>query len=330
MGRPSAALTARFVPSCEALETRLVPAVNLAEINGHILLIDGAADAEQVAITDDGYGNVTVSAGVGGATLGTFDGIDRITVRLREGADNFEYVRGGGLTPTVEPAIPHTPMKLKIDLGTGADHAGFDLSQGLTDEKVVIHFNGFADNDDVHLDAGTLTDARLLLFGDLGLGDDSFHANLDGDLLGKSILGLDIAGGLGNDLIEAQATDVDTGADAVLGLYLQGNVGDDQVAVNYTGQNLGGIGVLVTGGFGKDTVNVAFSFDTGSTGDAAVGVYAGEGNDTITMTTAGAGSLGEKVFLVHGAAGTDTGITTSDVIKLSIENTTLPVPMPVI
>ena len=82
MRRPTTPLTARFFPSFESLETRLTRAVSVTEINGNILLIDGTVDAEQVAITDDGYGNVTVSAGVGGTTLGTFDGITRIRVRM--------------------------------------------------------------------------------------------------------------------------------------------------------------------------------------------------------------------------------------------------------
>jgi hypothetical protein len=321
-------LTARFVPSCESLETRLTPAVNIAEINGHMLLIDGSVDAEQVAITDDGYGNVTVSAGVGGATLGTFDGIDKITVRLREGADSFEYVRGGTVVAAVMPVPPHVSMKLKVDLGWGADEAAFDLSAGLDHEKVRINVIGSADNDAVHADIGSVNESTLLMRGSLGWGDDTFHASIDGDLTGESLLGLDISGGVGHDRIEVQNNDVDVGEDSVLGLYLQGSHGDDVIAVEYTGTNAGGIGLLVTGGVGKDTLNAEFSFDAGATtGQAALGTYAGWGDDTVTMSVVATNHLAQGFYLIHGGDGNDTGITTPEVFQLSIENTSLPPPL---
>jgi|GEM_PF-6701742 len=327
MRRPTGKLTARFVPTCESLETRLAPAVTLTEINGNILLIDGTADAEQVAITDDGHGNITVSAGLGGETLGTFDGISKIRVRLREGADTFEYSRTNPIVPAVMPGIPSTPMKLKVDLGTGADHAGFNLSEGLNETKVTVHLLGQGDNDDVHLDLGVLTGSKFLLFGDLGLGDDVFQANLTGDLFGKSVLGLDIAGAAGNDQVGVHATDLDVDTDAIFGLYLQGGLGDDVIDAVYSGETRGGIGLLITGGAGKDDLGTEFEFDPASTGNAALGVYAGSNDDNLTMTVTGAGNLEEKVFLVHGALGTDAAITTDNVIKLSIENTAIPAPL---
>lgn len=326
MRRPTGKLTARFIPTCESLETRLAPAVTLTEINGNILLIDGTADADQVAITDDGHGNITVSAGLGGETLGTFDGISKIKVRLREGADTFEYYRTNPIVPAVVPSIPSTPMKLKVDLGTGADHAGFDLSEGISDTKVTVHLLGQGDNDDVHLDLGALTKAKFLMFADLGLGDDVFQANLTGGVFGKSVLGLDIAGAAGNDHISVQAADLDVDTDAIFGLYLQGNAGDDVIDAVYSGKNQGGIGLLITGGAGKDDLGAAFDFDPASTGNAALGSYAGRDNDNLTMMVTGAGNLKQKVFLVHGALGNDTAITTANVIKLSIENTAVPVP----
>ena len=307
----------RFLPSCEPLEARNLPALSIVN-TGSMLVIKGDGEADQVAITDDGYGHVSVYAGEGGELLGEYSGITKIRVRLRGGDDELAYRRQIVFFPMVHPSPKPQPLLIRADLGAGNDQASFDFREGLSNSRVTLVVHGRSGDDAMHLQVGDMHRGKLTMGALMGIGNDSFAAALTGDWTHKSKVALAVIGMAGDDYLRVDAN-ASLGSRASLGVSLFGDDGTDAVLMNYNGQNNGLIGVYLGGGEGNDTVGGEWSFESGSTGSAYLGAFGDGGDDTLGLLVGGDEDLSGKSFQLHGGDGFDRGLATPNVEQFGIE-----------
>jgi hypothetical protein len=191
--RPSQAR--RFVPTLEGLEQRWCPSVTIQR-NGPDLRIEGDDRANDVRVVDNGQGGVTVTAD--GRTA-TFTGIARIEARTRGGNDNFEYSLTGNAL---------TPMRLLVDLGSGADTAALRADAVRLAAAVEVEVNG-----------GTGNDRITANYNNVDV-DNQFRFRLNGDD--------------GNDTVAANIA-LAAGSTGTVEARVKGGAGDDNLTLNVTG-----------------------------------------------------------------------------------------------
>jgi hypothetical protein len=149
-----------------------------------------------------------------------------------------------------------------------------------------------------------------------GGGDDT--VTLDADDLTRRFAFAAFGGG-GSDTLTATVGGVAAGTAAAIAL--DGGVGDDEISADVAGEIDGYLAVALTGGFGVDTIVGEIDAEAGSTGRVSAAVAGGFGNDDLTLNVTGAGLDGLALLrgLLHGGPGTDTGVATTNVTKISIE-----------
>jgi hypothetical protein len=103
-------------------------------------------------------------------------------------------------------------------------------SPGLVTQIMVVTYGG-ADVVDYRL-TGDLTTKRLVT-ADLGAGNDSFTATLDGQTLAAT-LGIHALGRAGKDTLTLNAQNVTVAAGAWVTVDLRGGMGSDTIKFNYT------------------------------------------------------------------------------------------------
>ena len=126
-------------------------------------------------------------------------------------------------------------------------------------------------------------------------------------------------GGGGNDTLSATVGGVAAGAAAAI--VLDGGVGNDTISASAAGEIDGYLAVALAGSFGTDTILGEIDAETGSTGRVAAAVAGGFGDDNLTLnvTGTGLGGLASLRAVLRGGPGTDTGVATDNVTKISIE-----------
>lgn len=308
--------SAHYQPTLENLETRLAPAISVTVLPNDVLVIHGSEDAEHVAITEDGYGHVTVQAG---DFIGDYSGIRKIRVRLRGGDDTLTYTRPEVFFPLVYPGPVAMPLNLKVNMGQGDDQASFSFLEGMGNSKAKVLIHGADGDDQVTLNVGEMHRGRLRFVATLGLGDDTFQGSLNGALTGRSRVAVAVVGIEGNNQMSMECQ-ADLGKRAKLGVFLVGGSGTDEIFARYAGRNEGIVGVWTSGEDGDDSASAEIAFDSGSTGAAALGGVGGTGDDTLTLLVNGDGDLRFKIFTLDGGDGNDTSIATPNVDLFNIEN----------
>jgi hypothetical protein len=151
----------------------------------------------------------------------------------------------------------------------------------------------------------------VLTFG----GNDSISYTLTGAQSGRRAVAVDA--GAGDDTVSL------TGG-AVGGLFAfaaTGGAGTDTLSATVAGEIDGYLAVALDGGFGNDTVSGNINVAAGSTGTVAAVVNGGFGNDNLTLTVTGDGlaTLEALVAVMNGGPGTDTGVSTPNVRRVSVE-----------
>jgi hypothetical protein len=274
--------TRRFYPRFERLEDRCCPST--VAIHGSTLLIHGGNSSSQIAITDDGQGNV--SATVDGQTV-SGSGVNHVVVNTGKGDDTITYTLTGQLT---------TSEHLQFQLGKGTSQLTLDFSKGTSGGDLAIGINGHG-TDTVTSTFGDFNNTNLFFRANFGRGDDTVTTNLDGNILGTSQVRFNLHTGSGDDTVQfnAQGTSTDStnpnapmsgvqiDPSALLAINLNGGAGSDTATVTYEGVDNGGLKLNVNGGPGGDTVTANVTADSGSTGSIDAAVAGGPGNDNLTL-----------------------------------------------
>jgi hypothetical protein len=204
-----AARTARL--GVQALGDRLVPSATFTEnLTAHTVTVTAAPGQhnDTVAVTNDGDGNLTVTAD--GVTR-TFAHVSRLEVFTDNGADTVTYTQGSA----GHEADTHRSFTLWVELtGTGGDEANdrftadvfgdvgkyrngvwepkvlsLNVEGGWGDDRIDFHFH----DTDVH--AGSTL--KVYAYGDDGF--DAITLDMDGEVDGK--VALNIRGGVSDDSI---------------------------------------------------------------------------------------------------------------------------------
>ena len=163
-----------------------------------------------------------------------------------------------------------------------ADGQTFTSQDAVTRIRV-IGWNG-PDSVEYDLTGDLTTDRKLVVC--LGNQDDTFTANLGGNVVAGGNLSLWVYGQNGEDTLTVGGTGGGVAADRRLDVRLLGGNGKDVVDVDLTGLWAGNLNVLLSGGNGTDTVSANLTAADGSTGTVKARVFGGNGVDTVTLLTA--------------------------------------------
>lgn len=177
-------------------------------------------------------------------------------------------------------------------------------SQAAVTRIRIIGWNG-ADSVEYHLTGDLATSRRVGVC--LGNQDDTFTADLAGNVLAGGYLDLWVYGGNGEDALSVGGTG-GVAADGQLDVHLLGGNAKDVVTANLNGLWDGTVNVTLCGGNGMDTVSADLTAAAGSTGTVKARVYGGNGVDTLTLLTARA-ATGDAVSFdaaINGGNGKDT------------------------
>jgi hypothetical protein len=194
-----------------------------------------------------------------------------------------------------------------------ADGASYTSQEPVTRIRV-IGWNS-ADSVEYHLTGDLTTDRRVVVC--LGNQDDTFTADLAGNVGAGGNLALWVYGGNGEDTLSVGGLGGGVAADGRLDVRLSGGNGRDVVGVDLTGVWAGDVNVLVCGGNGTDTLSADLTAAAGSAGTVKARVYGGNGVDTVTLLTARAAADDAVSFdaAVNGGNGKDV-FTSSDGVRV--------------
>jgi len=320
---------ARYRPSLESLETRLVPAVGyrLLDLNGNAmpdLQIMGNARKQIVHIVDDpaanktllsidrnGDGDLDDPGDIKDELLAT--GFDVIEVKLKGGKDIFEYQAISDFTGTTR--------ELRVSTGSGADQATMNLQSLI----------------------GADTNFKSTVW--LGAGNDRFTGNLVINSFGVTGTGeFNVHGGAGNDQItmtRSNPPEMETGTvltpatlNGLLTMNLYGDTGQDRtmidfgVAGGFDIQSAGRMQLRSDGGTSSDAMLVTFRNTSTSSGTYDLQLLGNKGNDLFSFgvfdESAGGVQFENDAALLDGGKGKDSGLLSpgqdAPVAKLNLEN----------
>lgn len=252
----------RFLPRCEVLEDRAVPAASATFINGTIFIKGELLRADNIRIEDGGgAGQVTVF--VGGAQVLQRAGseVQRISLNMRGGKDVVVYNLTGSLGPA--------SREVSGQLGTG-------------DDAFTANVNGLVAGGEL----------KFNVRGELGR--DQMNVVHTSSLTAGSNVDCKFDGGGGNDILSYTAnTGVNVEQGATLTVNLLGGNDKDTMNTLFTGDVDGQLNMTSDGGRDRDTVNINATLAPGSgilaDGSTAPGtsiaaqVFGRNDNDNLTL-----------------------------------------------
>jgi hypothetical protein len=147
---------------------------------------------------------------------------------------------------------------------------------------IAVYANGGGDTVQYSLSAGLADDANRLVSINLGAGDDSFTANLGGEVLGTRLY-LSAYGNAGADILDLNAEGLDVAAGSYVNFNLNGGIGNDTITFDHTGVVNGFLTVVALGSDGDDSITGNLTVDEASTGFTSAIVWGGAGVDTIGL-----------------------------------------------
>jgi hypothetical protein len=277
---------ARFVPGVEALEERLVPAVNFI-VQGSTLFIVGPttrnARGQQIVITDTG--------GAGPNNVTAF---------------------------SKQPFSPNVPISnIVVNTSRGNDRVAYNLLGSLTTTRsLTVNLGGGSDQFVATIRSNLLSGSSLAIIANGDGGPDTLQAKLIGSLASNSRLALAYDGGGGDNRIfiqSASAVSVGTGASIVESL--NGNGGSDRVITQYQGLLGGNLQVNARGGRGPNTMSADLEIAAGSSGRIlSSSLFGGPRDDTLTFLVHNRSGIPANNQFLDGDGGFNTAVRTSNVI----------------
>jgi Ca2+-binding RTX toxin-like protein len=263
-----------MVPRVEALEERALPFCSIIQL-GTTITILGSNLADQVAITDNGTGTVSVLCDQN-PTPQVFLGIDTINVRTFGGPDLVTYQLAGSV-------FGHRTVN--VDLGAGKDTFRAFLNQN-NPLALTLNQNSILNNSSLDFN----------IFGRQG--NDNLSVDLsNGFTIGNNArLGILLNGGAGNDRLAVNATQgnlnppsldlvqgTNLSSQGLFDVRLLGGPGVDRTAFAYQGDLNGTLKLNTDGGQGRDTTVANIDATTPSSGTVQARVRGGAGNDNLTL-----------------------------------------------
>ena len=173
-----------------------------------------------------------------------------------------------------------------------------------------------ADSVEYNLTGDLSTFRRVVAY--LGNQDDTFHANLTGNVLAGGDLSFYVCGGNGEDNLSVGGTGGGVADGGSLKVRLMGGNAQDVVGVDLTGLWAGDVDVVLCGGNGKDVVSADLTAAAGSTGAVRARVWGGNGVDTLTLLTTNAVAEDTVTWdaLLNGGNGKDVLSEASDGVEV--------------
>jgi hypothetical protein len=277
---------ARFVPGVEALEERLVPAVNFI-VQGSTLFIMGPttrrAGGQHIVITDNGGSGPNNVTAFSKQPFSPNVPIRTVVVNTTGGDDRVAYNLIGDLS---------TPRTLNLNLGGGSDRFVATIRRNL------------------------LTGSSLSITANGGGGPDNLQAVLIGSLGASSQLALNYDGGRSDNIIRiSSASVVNVGPGASLTENLIGNGGSDRIVTQYQGVLAGNLQINAHGGHGPNTMNADIEVAAGSSGRILPSsLIGGPRDDTLTFLVHNSSGIPANNQFLDGDGGFNTAVRTSNVI----------------
>ncbi len=306
---PSAHRRNAFVPRLEGLEDRNLLSVTVTDVGSVLRIRLDHTPGRAVLITDDGAGDVTVTAGARKVTAR-----DVTTILVRGGgprdAVSYDLTAALGGVRTVDSQLRGggNTFNAAVDgLNPGAVlmvHVGGDRAQN------VVNFT----------ETGALNPGSVLLFdANGGLGADRLNASVTGNVGSGALLGIRLAGGRSANL-ESIALAGDIAAGALVALTESNGPGPDQAAVTYNGIEHGLLGVNVAGSSGADILATNLNLGQGSDGTVLAVENGGSGNDALTLNVpVQPGDRPTVLAALNGGSGFDTCRATPNVRVINCE-----------
>jgi hypothetical protein len=296
-----------------------------------------------------------VGGAPGDVTTINFDTISNSAVSVREQlatSDNAPATTSAATPSTITFRGPITDSLVDVLVVLGRGNSDFEVNflgavggSNTSAVNILILGNQGTPGDDVTanfgntVDTGSTLDFRARLRG----GDDVFQGNFDLSHFGLTnslhgavggALNLTVDGGVGNDTITVGANGTTGSAvlDGLLNLRLVGGGGNDSMKVLFahdTSSNLNafttseasalsrGLRLRVYGNGGADQIDVRLSNDAHASFNYDVGLFGGDGADTLSFAGNDASNGGvtfnpRGYVLLDGGPGTDTGIVTGN------------------
>jgi hypothetical protein len=249
----------RFVPQCESLSDRILPAVTFSYNNATgVLVLTGNKKDDNIYINDPGNGALRVEASGMGVIFPT--GVKSIQVFGKQGKDQVFYTLLGQLT---------NPMTITGDMSDGNDKLTIEFGGREMLFNFTVQISMGANDDKVFLNnIGQMAAGHAYNFNISGNGNgDQINANLLGNVLGNASFNL--SGNQDLDKINFTANnDIDVRAGGRLSVRT-----DDDTQYNYVGEVDGLLELFLKGPSNEDTFSAQVNIQPDSNG--IVGVVSG-------------------------------------------------------
>lgn len=242
----------------------------------------------------------------------------QVNVLGREGNDCMELAIEGPRDGAAH--VLNANLDVNFDGGAGDDEFMMNVAAVALDGAFMMHNDGGAGDDQFTMNVSNVAlSGQFMMFTDGGAGIDKISARMNNvDFAGPAVLGADLRGGAGNDIIDVESVDP-TGEQngptdrAQLKLTAGGGDGKDQIHV-VAGQRSAEAdpqlrldwNFAVTGDAGDDLIDVSV-YDLDNRGRFALTANGGAGNDHLIV---GAGTpcdfpASEMAIKLFGDAGDD-------------------------
>jgi hypothetical protein len=281
----------RFLPGVEALEERLVPAVNFI-VQGSTLFIVGpttrGAGGQQIIITDNGSG----------------------------GPNNVTAF-------STQPFSPNVPISnVVVSTARGNDRVAYNLIGDLTTARLVdVSLGGGADQFTATVRRNLLAGSSLTINAHGAGGPDTLDAVVIGSLAANARLAFNYDGGAAdNSLSVRTASAVTVSPGAVLTENLTGGGFSDHIVSRYQGVMSGSLQINARGGRGPNTLSADIELAPGGTGQVLPSaLIGGPRQDTLTFIVHNPGTVAANSQSLDGDGGFDTAIRTTNVVVFHVE-----------
>jgi hypothetical protein len=311
-----------FRPQLDPLEGRDCASVSTLYSLG-TLTITGDSLANHVVIHQiDGSNQLKVYSS--GNLLGTFNAyqVQTVNINLLGGNDSLNY--------TLIGSHFNNSKVINLNLGSGHDDAYLDFrgNDATVFGTLDINVEAGSGADELYTHIGHKHGGHVNLKAEMGAGHDTAHAMMWGDVSGAADVLFDVKGEGGADALGAWCTyddkanaynNIKITGDSTLAIKLDGGLGADSIGPLFSGEVDGHLTLIARGGAGDDDIDADVYLQPGSTGSFFGRVSGQADDDTLAFHVWDLSGAAVIDAVLNGGAGFDTGSSSGNVSKVSIE-----------